>query len=112
MTAYELQRQVKAALDALDIPVTKDFNEFDGVFPHIVYRELSNVPALHADDNEVFFRVVYQITIVTDNDDYERLEANVEDVMRELGFMRSAVKDVPDNSFNRVLQFSAVKIKS
>ena len=112
MTASELQRHVKTALDALGVPVTKDFSEFDGVFTHIVYREYSNGPALHADDNEVFFRVVYRITIVTDNDDYERLESDVENVMRRLGFMRSDAKDVPDNAFNRVLQFSAVKLKT
>lgn len=112
MTASELQRQVKTALDSLGVPVTKDISEYDGVYPHIVYSEFSNVPALHADDSEVFFRVVYRITIVTDNDDYERLESGVENVMRGLGFMRSAVNDVPDNAFNRVLQFSAVKLKT
>lgn len=112
MTSSELQRQVKAALDALGVPVTKDFNESDGVFPHIVYREVSNSPALHADDNEIFFRVVYQITVVTDNDDYEQLEAGIENVMRTLGFMRSVAKDVPGNDSNRVLQFVTVKIKS
>lgn len=111
MNATQLQRQVKAALDALKLPVTKDFSEFDGVFPHIVYREVSNVPALRGDDNEIAFRVVYQITIVTDNDDYEQLESDIEDAMLALGFIRSAVDDVPDDNFNRVLRFSAVKLK-
>ena len=68
MTPSELQRQVKAALETISARVTKDFSEYEGVYPHIVYSEISNVPALHGDDRENFFRSVYQVAIVTDND--------------------------------------------
>lgn len=112
MTATELQRQVKAALESISAPVTKDYREFDGTYPHIVYREISNAPALHGDNREVFFRSVYQVAIVTADDDYEQLETAVEDAMLALGFMRSDAQDILDDGiFNRVLRFSITTLK-
>lgn len=106
MTASELQRRVKAALEQIVAPVTKDYREFDGTYPHVVYREISNVPALHGDNRELAFRAVYQIAIVTDDDNYEDLETAVEGIMTSLGFMRSDTQDIFDGNFNRVLRFS------
>lgn len=106
MTASELQRQVKSALENLSVPVTKNFSEYEDVYPHIVYREISNVPALHGDNREVCFSSVYQVAIVTADDEYEELEAAVEAAMLALGFMRSDAQDIFDGNFNRVLRFS------
>lgn len=111
MTAAELQRQVKAALENLSVPVTKDYREFDGVYPHIVYREISNVPALHGDNREIFYRAVYQIAIVSEDDFYTELEPAVEAAMINLGFMRTDAQDILDGNFNRVLRFTIVKQK-
>lgn len=110
-TPSELQRQVKAALESLSVPVSKDWREFDGQYPHIVYREVSNVPALHGDNREIFFRAVYQVNIVTNDDDYEALETAVEAAMINLGFMRTDAQDVFDVAFNRVLRFTISKEK-
>lgn len=111
MTSSELQRQVKAALELLNVPVTKDYSEFLNVYPHIVYREVSNVPACHGDNRELAFHVVYQVAIVTNNDDYETLESNVESSMLRLGFVRIDTQDIFDGSFNRVIRFSITKTK-
>ena len=112
MTASELQGQVKAALETISVPVTKDFSEYEGTYPHIVYREISNVPALHGDNRELFFRSVYQVAIVTADDEYEELEAAVETVMLNLGFVRSDAQDIFDGNFNRVLRFSISEVKT
>ena len=106
MTPSELQRQVKAALETVSDYVTKDFSEYENIYPHICYREISNVPALHGDNREIFFRSVYQVAIVTDNDEYEDLETAVETAMLGLGFVRSDTQDIFDGNFNRVLRFS------
>ena len=106
MTASELQRRVKAALENIAAPVTKDYREYDGSYPHIVYSEISNVPALHGDNRELCFRAVYQVAIVTDDDDYEVLESAVENVMLELGFIRTDTRDIFDGNYNRVLRFT------
>ena len=108
MTSSELQRQVKVALEEVSAPVTKDYNEYDGVYPHIVYREISNVPALHGDNWELFFRSVYQVAIVTADDEYEELESAVESAMLNLGFVRTDTQDILDDNFNRVLRFAIV----
>lgn len=112
MSPSQLQKNVKVALETLEAPVTKDFSEFEGIYPHVVYREISNVPALHGENREIFFQSVYQIAIVTDNDDYESLEAAVENVMLNLGFRRTDTQDVFDGNFNRVLRFSVAKQKN
>jgi len=113
MTASELQRQVKTALEGLDLPVTKDFSEYDGIYPHLVYREISNVPAFHSDNREDFFRAVYQVTIVTDNDEYETAESAVEAAMLGLGFMRTDATDIfDDGDFCRVLRFTITAKKN
>ena len=106
MTPSELQRQVRAALEDLSVCVTKDYREFEGVYPRIVYREISNVPHFFGDNREIFFRAVYQVTIITANDDYEELEAAVESAMLALGFMRTDAQDIIDVNFNRVLRFT------
>ena len=111
ITPSELQRKVKAALESLPVPVSKDWREFDGQYPHVVYREISNVPALHGDNRELFFRAIYQVAIVTENDDYEALESAVENAMINLGFMRTDAQDVFDVAFNRVLRFTISKEK-
>lgn len=111
MTATELQRQVKAALETIGCPVTKDYFEYDGEYPFCCYREISNVPALHGDNQEIAFRSLYQVTIVTNNDDYEELESAVESAMIGLGFMRTDAQDILDDNFNRVLRFTVVKSK-
>lgn len=112
MTSTQLQRQVRDALTALSAPVTKDYSEFEDVYPHVVFREISNVPALHGDNREIFFRSVYQVVIVTDNDDYEELESAVETAMVNLGFMRTDAQDILDGNFNRVLRFTIAAQKS
>lgn len=112
MTPSEVQRRVKAALENLSVPVTKDYSEYNGIYPHVVYREISNTPVLHGDNREILFSVIYQVTIVTENDDYEELESAVETAMLNLGFTRSSAQDNPeDGKFNRVLKFKIAILK-
>lgn len=112
MTPSELQRKVKTALENLSVPVTKDYSEYNGIYPHVVYREIANTPALCGDNREILFSVVYQVTIVTDDDDYEQLESAVETEMTSLGFIRSSAQDNPESgNFNRVLKFKIAIFK-
>lgn len=111
MTASELQKQVKASLETIAAPVSKDYREYDGTYPHIVYSEISNVPAFYGDNQEIAFRAVYQVAIVTDDDDYEELESAVELAMIDLGFMRTDARDIFDGNFNRVLRFTITTLK-
>ena len=111
MTASELQRRVRSALETIGCPVTKDYSEFNGIYPHIAYREISNVPALNGDNREFAFRSTYQVAIVTNDDDYSALESAVEDAMIALGFVRSDAQDILDGDFNRVLRFTITTLK-
>ena len=110
MTSSELQRLVKSALENIGIPVAKDYFEHR-TYPFLCYREVVNVPALRGDNREIFFRSVYQVTIVTDDDEYESLESAVEETMLGLGFVRTDAQDILDGNFNRVLRFTITSRK-
>lgn len=106
MTSVELQRIVRAALSkALPVPVVKYLAEYRGRYPVVVYREISNVPALSADNQEKQFRCTYQVSIATKDDEYGALEMAVEKTMTELGFRRIDAREILDETFFRVLRF-------
>ena len=110
MTSTELQKAIYAALSAdpaLDaIKVVKYYEEADGQYPFVVYKEISNVPAMHADNAEVAARVTYQISIVTADDNYEAIEGIIKNVMTTMGFLRISSEELHDgNDYMRVLRF-------
>ena len=110
MTSTEMQKAVYAALSAdpalAAIKVVKYYEEADGQYPFVVYKEISNVPALHADNMEIAARVTYQISIVTANDEYEAIEGIIKNVMATMDFMRVSSDEIHDgNDYMRVLRY-------
>ena len=105
-----LQETVYNALINLNLPTVKYFNEYSGDYPILVYQEISNVPAFHADDKETTRRVIYQISIGTDDGNYSVLEKSVEEIMYNLGFMRVDSQDIFDKVFWRVIRFSILEV--
>lgn len=71
-----LQEKVFAALKAaLAIPVVvKYVNEYSGSYPVVVFNEIENVPAIFGDNTELLRKIVYQVSIGTENDSYEEIE--------------------------------------
>jgi hypothetical protein len=111
MTSIELQTRVRDALtEALSVPVVKYVQEYKGrnSRPFVVYQEISNAPALHADGREMGFRSTFQISIGTADDEYGELEAKVEAAMTSLGFMRKDAHDIHDDIYFRVIRFVIV----
>ena len=110
MTSTGLQKAIYAALSAdpaLDaIKVVKYYEEADGQYPFLVYKEISNVPAMHADNAEVAARVTYQISIVTIDDEYEAIETIIKNVMTTMGFLRISSEELHDgDDYMRVLRY-------
>ncbi|MBQ9487533.1 MAG: DUF3168 domain-containing protein [Selenomonadaceae bacterium] len=56
--------------------------------PVIVYSTISDVPVLHGDNWETLHRVTVRLHIITGENDYSELYAEVKRVMSELGFTR------------------------
>ena len=111
MTSVVLQKRVREALaEALGVPVVKYVHEYKGRSqrPFVVFQEISNVPALHADGTELGFRSTYQVSIGTVDDQYEELEAAAEAAMTSLGFMRMDAHDIHDGIYFRVIRFVIV----
>ena len=111
MTSIELQKRVKDTLtEALSVTVVKYVQEYKGRNgrPFVVYQEISNVPALHADGSEMGFRSTFQISIGTADDEYGELETKVEAAMTSLGFMRKDARDIHDGVYFRVIRFVIV----
>ena len=105
-----LQEKVSAALETLNLPVVKYVNEYNGNLPFLVYQEISNIPNSHADNKEFTRRVVYQISIGTNDDNYSDIENSVIEKMLELGFMRTDSHDIFDGNYWRVIRFSIVEV--
>ena len=110
MTSTGLQKAIYAALSAdpalAAIKVVKYYEEADGQYPFVVYKEISNVPAMHADNAEVAARVTYQISIVTIDDEYEAIETIIKNVMTTMGFLRVSSEELHDNNdYMRVLRY-------
>lgn len=105
-----MQKAIYAALSAdpalSTIKVVKYYEDADGQYPFVVYKEISDVPALHADNIEVAARVTYQISIVTDNDDYAAIETIVKQIMTVMGFLLVDSEELHDgDDYTRVLRF-------
>ena len=105
-----MQKAIYAALSAdpalSTIKVVKYYEDADGQYPFVVYKEISDVPALHADNIEVAARVTYQISIVTDNDDYAAIETIVKQIMTVMEFLRVDSEELHDgDDYTRVLRF-------
>lgn len=59
-----------------------------------------------SDNIEVAARVTYQISIVTDNDDYAAIETIVKQIMTVMGFLRVDSEELHDlqDDYTRVLE--------
>ena len=57
-------------------------------YPNIVYNVISDVPALHADNQEIQSRITVRIHIVTRDGSHHAIYKVLNSVMKKLGFMR------------------------
>jgi hypothetical protein len=60
-----------------------------GTYPSVWFGEVSNVPALHADDTEIYARSTYSVSILSTDGAVNDIAAAVESVMLDLGFKHS-----------------------
>lgn len=101
-----LQEQVYSTLSAaLGVPVVKYSNEYDGDYPVVVYKEVENVPALFGDNVELLRKIVYQVSIGTEKDEYGELERDVLEAMTGLGFTHVDTTENFDKVFWREIKF-------
>ena len=68
-----------------------------GSYPVIVYSTLSDIPALHADNAEIARRVTVRIHIMTKDGQYSSLYADVQRILRGIGFMRVQTNEIYDD---------------
>ena len=60
-----------------------------GTYPLIVYQEISNVPALSADNLEQISRITITVDVLTQKTSTYPLSKKIDEVMLDLGFIRS-----------------------
>lgn len=101
-----LQETVFDALSAaLNVPVVKYSNEYDGDYPVVVYNEIENVPALFGDNIELLRKIVFQVSIGTEKDGYGELERAVISAMTGLGFVHVDTTENFEKVFWREIKF-------
>ena len=99
MTTAQLEEKIYSALttdeNILELLPNRESSIFHfkapsvyPALPIIVYSPISDVPTLHGDNSETLHRVTIRLHIVTGENDYTELYAQVKRVMRNLDFTR------------------------
>ena len=78
--------EIIEALASLNIPIFKWFDDYDGTFPAISYRLISSTPVNFGDDKETDVNYIYQVSLITENDDTDDLVKSIRSVMLAAGF--------------------------
>lgn len=78
-----------------------------GNYPAITFSEISNVPALNADDEEILTRLTIQVNAMTQYENLNPLVSAVEKVMLGLGFSRQSYNDLDEGSIkHKIMRFT------
>ena len=76
--------------------ISNAVNRNGGKYPSITFSEISNVPALCADNTEVQTRITIQISILYQKQNINDLAQEVENVLLENGFIRQSYYDITE----------------
>jgi hypothetical protein len=105
-TALKADSTINAAVGSR-IYHNGDYN--GGKYPAVTYSEISNVPALNADDEEQYARSTYQINILSTDNKVAEIATAVERVMLGLDFCRQAYGDLDNGQVKvKVMRFTIV----
>lgn len=81
-------------------------SENAGTYPVVVLSIIDDVPSLHADDLEINSDIRFQLTIITDDGEYDAIEQLIKNDMTEINATRKITTDIKeDNRYNHVLQY-------
>lgn len=77
-----------------------------GTYPVVVLSIIDDVPSLHADDLEIYSDVRFQLTIITDDGEYDAIEQLIKNDMTEINARRKITTDIKeDNKYEHILQY-------
>ena len=77
-----------------------------GTYPVVVLSIIDDVPSLHADDMEIHSDVRFQLTIITDDGEYDAIEQLIKNDMTEINATRKITTDInEDNKYEHILQY-------
>ena len=83
------------------------YSEDAGSYPVVVISLVDNIPAIHADNTELASVTRFQISIITTDAEFDKIELIVKKDMFELGAMRRLTTEFrEDNLHYRILQFT------
>lgn len=82
------------------------YSEDSGTYPVVVLTIIDDVPDTHADNEEVYGIIRFQVTIITVDAEYDEIERQVKMSMKGIGAMRSICTEFKENNlFYRAIQF-------
>lgn len=81
------------------------YSEDAGTYPVIVVSLVDDVPELHGDNKELASLIRFQVTIITEDAEFDEIESFVKKDMLALGAMRALTTEYRDREHFRVLQF-------
>ena len=82
------------------------YSEDAGTYPVVVVTIIDDVPDTHADNDEIYGIIRFQVTIITVDAEYDEIERQVKLSMKDIGAMRSICTEFKENNlFYRAIQF-------
>lgn len=77
-----------------------------GRYPVVVLSIIDDVPSMYEDDTETCSVIRFQLTIITNDNEYDAIEQLIKKDMNEIKAMRQITTDIKENEkYEHVLQY-------
>lgn len=83
----------------LKIPVYHHYSPNNKDFPNIIYSVISDVPALHGDNEELNSNITLRLYVITKDGVYYDIQKAINAIMENLGFSRGQSAETTQDNY-------------
>ena len=83
----------------LNIPVYHHYSPNNKDFPNIIYSVISDVPALHGDNQELNSNITIRLYVITKDGNYYNIQKAINNIMVNLGFSRGQSTETTQDTY-------------
>lgn len=94
-----IKNVVKALKEQLNISIYHHYSPTNQDFPNIVYSIISDVPALHGDNQELNANITIRLYLITKDGNYYSIQKQINQIMINLGFSRGQSTETTQDGY-------------
>lgn len=94
-----IKNVVKELKEQLKIPVYHHYSPNNKDFPNIIYSIISDVPALHGDNQELTSNITLRLYVITKDGNYYNIQKSINNIMTNLGFSRGQSAELTQDNY-------------